>query len=170
MRQNLILSILSVALVVGLLSYITSSRGHATTASASDASATTALFTDDLHHFTLLYPKDVDVHSYDDGEGSHTFTFEGPSPGEGFQIFIVPYTHTDITPARFKIDDPSGVMQNAATTAVDGVPAKSFVGYNDQMGTTSEVWFIHNGFLYELTTYKGFHAWLTQAAQSWQFI
>jgi len=80
--------------------------------------ATTALFTDDFHHFTLLYPKGVDVHSYDDGEGSHTFTFEGPSPGEGFQIFIVPYTETVITPARFKIDDPSDVMEDAATTTV----------------------------------------------------
>jgi hypothetical protein len=32
------------------------------------------------------------------------------------------------------------------------------------------MWFIHNGFLYELTTYKAFDAWLTQAIQSWRFI
>ena len=128
MRRNLILSILALALVAGLLWYISTLRGHATTAVASDASATTSLFSDDLHHFTLLYPKDLDVHSYDDRGGSHTFTFEGPSPGEGFQVFIVPYTQTVITLARFKIDDPSGVMQDAATTTVDGIPAKSLIG------------------------------------------
>jgi hypothetical protein len=28
----------------------------------------------------------------------------------------------------FKIDDPSGIMQDAATTTVDGIPAKSLIG------------------------------------------
>jgi len=27
-------------------------------------------------------------------------------------------------------------------------------GYDDQMGTTSEVWLIHADFLYEVTTYQ----------------
>ena len=80
--------------------------------------------------------------------------FEGPSQGEGFQIFVVPYAHSAITPERFRIDDPSGVMKEAKEAVVDGTPAKSFFGYNDQMGDTWEVWFIHGGFLYEVTTYK----------------
>jgi hypothetical protein len=32
------------------------------------------------------------------------------------------------------------------------------------------VWFIKGGFLYEITTYKEFDAWLAQIMQSWQFI
>src|SRR5258708_1735178 len=156
MQRNLIFVMLSVALVAGLGWYVATSYGHpATTAAASDAS-TTALFTDDVQRFTLLYPKGLDVQSYDDGGGSHTFAFIGPSPGEGFQVFIVAYTENTITPERFKIDDPSGVMKDATTTTVAGIQATSFAGYNPTMGDTREVWFIHAAFLYELPTYKGF--------------
>jgi hypothetical protein len=107
--------------------------------------------------------------SRDNGGGSHTFAFIGPSPGEAFQVFIVPYTQNTITPERFKIDDPSGVMKDTTTTTVAGVQATSF-GYNDQMGDTREVWFIHAGFLYEITTYQPLAPWLMQIVQTWRFI
>ena len=61
-------------------------------------------------------------------------------------------------------------MKDAQDIAVDGMPAKSFFGYNDQMGDTREVWFIHGGFLYEVTTYKPLDTWLTAILQSWKFI
>jgi hypothetical protein len=41
------------------------------------------------------------------------------------------------------------------------VPAKSFFGHNDAMGDTREVWLVHGGFLYEVTTYEPLDAWLT---------
>ena len=53
---------------------------------------------------------------------------------------------------------------------IDGTPAKSFVGSNDQMGATREVWFIHGSYLYEITTYKGFDQLLDPILQSWKFI
>ena len=106
----------------------------------------------------------------EDEPGARTIVFEGPSQGEGFQIFVVPYDKSEITRERFLTDDPSGVMNEPGETVVDGTPAKTFFGYNDHMGNTREVWFIHGGFLYEVTTYKPLSAWLPEILQTWKFI
>ena len=82
-------------------------------------------------------------------------------------------THSEIEPVaaeQFKTDDPSGVMKDAQDITIDGTPAKSFFGYNDQMGDTREVWFIHGGYLYEVTTYKPLDTWLTPILQTWKFL
>jgi hypothetical protein len=105
----------------------------------------------------------------EDEEGARTVAFEGPSDLEGFQIFVVPYAQSTITPERFRKDDPSRVMKDAKEITVDGAPAKSFYGYNDDMGDTREVWFIRNGYLYEVTTYLGFADELIPILQSWKF-
>jgi hypothetical protein len=52
---------------------------------------------------------------------------------------------------------------------IDGVPATMFFGSNSIMGDTREIWFIHGGFLYEVTTYKQLDSWLTPIMQTWQF-
>jgi hypothetical protein len=62
------------------------------------------------------------------------------------------------------------VKKKTKDVMVDGTPATSFVGYNDQMGDTREVWFIRGGYLYEVTTFKGFEAELDTILQSWHFI
>jgi hypothetical protein len=51
-----------------------------------------------------------------------------------------------------------------------GVPAKTFVGYNDQIVTTSEIWLIYGGFLYEVTTYQSSATGLRDILRTWRFI
>ena len=48
----------------------------------------------------------------EDEPGARTIVFEGPSQGEGFQIFVVPYDKSEITRERFLTDDPSGVRRD----------------------------------------------------------
>jgi hypothetical protein len=45
-----------------------------------------------------------------------------------------------------------------------------FYGSNSVMGDTREIWFIHGGFLYEVTTYKELDSRLVPIMQTWQFI
>jgi hypothetical protein len=45
-----------------------------------------------------------------------------------------------------------------------------FYGNNAIKRDTREVWFIHGGLLYEVTTYKQLDSWLAQIMQTWQFI
>jgi hypothetical protein len=131
----------------------------------------TAPFTDTVHHFTLRYPTGDDVHVYVDSDVARTFTFESAeNPPQSFQIFVQPYEESSITAAQFRTDDPSGVMEDVSTTTIDGVPAKTFIGYNDQMGSTSEASFIHGGILYEVTTYQISADWLKEILQTWRFL
>jgi hypothetical protein len=61
-------------------------------------------------------------------------------------------------------------MKDAKEVIVDDTTAKSFFGYNDQMGDTWEVWFIRGGFLYEVTTYKPLAPWVTDLLRTWRFL
>ena len=59
--------------------------------------------------------------------------------------------------------DPSDVV-------VDSTRGIEFFNNAPRMNDTREVWFIHGGFLYEVTTYKELDAWLQPILQSWHFI
>ena len=63
----------------------------------------TTEYTDDVFHFRVSYPADYAVREYaEDEEGARTVAFEGPSSGEGFQVFVVPYAESSITPDHSK--------------------------------------------------------------------
>jgi hypothetical protein len=82
---------------------------------------------------------------------------------------VTPYSGALITEQEFKLDEPSGVDNQPTHVTVDGVPATMFFGNNSVMGDTREIWFIHGGFLYEVTTYKQLDSWLAPIMQTWQF-
>ena len=97
---------------------------------------------------------------------SHSKT---PTTNVGFEVYVTPYSGTQITEQEFKLDEPSGVENHPTHVTVDGVPATMFYGNNSIMGDTREIWFIHGGFLYEVTTYKELDSWLVPIMQTWQF-
>lgn len=165
--------LLVVAFAVVLLATIGYAPLHlsAWTPQPSDAIGPLVEYTDDVFRFTVGYPAGYIVRVYaEDEDGARTITFESPDDEHAYQIFVVPYAERTITPERFRTDAPSGVMIDPKETMIDGTPAKSFFGYNDQMGDTWEVWFIHGGFLYEVTTDKQLDAWLTPILQTRKFI
>jgi hypothetical protein len=122
-----------------------------------------------LFRFSLFYPDDLKVIEYGEGKGT-VITFENTKTRRGFQIFVVPYQEKVITPERFKMDVPSGVIKDKTDILVNGTPATMFYSTNAAMGETREVWFIKNGFLYEVTTYKELDAWLSNIMQTWRFL
>lgn len=119
-----------------------------------------------LFRFALSYPKDLQVQEYSEGSAT-TIAFEDPSSGYGFQIFIVPYLEDQISPERFAMDVPSGVMMESTGVMVNGTRATMFYSKNAVMGDTREVWFVKNGFLYEVTTYKALDHWLAKILSAW---
>lgn len=121
------------------------------------------------HKFSLLYPNDLGVREYKESADSMSATFESPDGSKGFQIYVTKYTEPQITPERFKLDQPSGVRDAPTDVIVDGTRATMFFGRNSVMGDTREVWFIREGFLYEVTTYRELDAWLAQIMQTWKF-
>jgi hypothetical protein len=122
------------------------------------------------YHFSVYYPPNLQVHTYDEERGGFTAAFQNPTTNVGFEVYVTPYSATQITEQEFKLDEPSGVGSQPTTVTIDGVPATAFYGSNSIMGDTREIWFIHGGFLYEVTTYKELDSWLTPIMQTWTFI
>jgi hypothetical protein len=109
------------------------------------------------------------VKEYGKGNTS-TITFEDQKGDKGFQVFVVPYSDATVSAERFAMDVPSGVMLDAQEVTVDGARGSAFFSQNLIMGETREVWFIHDGFLYEISTYKDLDLWLASIMKTWEFI
>jgi hypothetical protein len=123
------------------------------------------------YRFSVFYPTDLTVSQYDEGGGAETVRFQNVSTVQGFQIFILPYGGSQIPQERFRLDAPSGVMQKSPeNVAIDGVPATSFYNTDPTLSDTAEVWFLHGGYLYEVTTFKSEAVWLSDIMGSWKFI
>jgi hypothetical protein len=122
------------------------------------------------YKFSVFYPQDLQFDQRDEGKGAKSIIFEDANGEKGFQIFVVPYSDTTITTERFKDDEPSGVLQDPVNMLVDGVKATAFYGHVPDFGDTREVWFIRDGFLYEVATYKELEPWLSEIMSTWKFL
>jgi len=122
-----------------------------------------------LFRFSILYPEDLRVREYLGGSDT-TIVFESTQGGKGFQIFIVPYASEQISEEQFKKDLPSGIVKDPADILIDGTKAVMFLSKNAMIGDTREVWFIKNGFLFEVVTYRDLDAWLSSIMQTWQWL
>lgn len=126
------------------------------------------LYLNRLLRFSILYPKNLNITEYGQGNTS-TIVFETDDGIKGFQIFVVPYDQPQIVAERFKLDIPSGVMKEAVEVIVGGVRGTMFYSQNTILGETREVWFIHRGFLYEITAKRELDNWLAGIVQTWTF-
>ncbi len=121
------------------------------------------------YHFSVFYPPDLRVQSYNEDGGAFTVALQDPTTNVGFEVYVTPYSGSQITEQEFKLDEPSGVDNDPTPVTIDGVPATMFYGSNPEMGDTREIWFINAGLLYEVTTYKQLDTWLLPILQTWQF-
>ena len=122
------------------------------------------------YHFSLFYPDHLSVNERLEGEGAITITFQNIQGGQGFQIFIIPYSKSQVDEERFKKDIPSGTRTDLVDVEVDGAVGASFYSMDSFLGETKEIWFVKNNFLYEVTTLKSLDNWLSQIIQTWEFI
>lgn len=124
------------------------------------------------YKFKLSYPSDLSVSEFAENNGGRTILFQSSKADEqkGFQIFITPYKYKEVTQERFKMDEPSGVINQQTEIIIDGIHAVMFYSKSGIIGDTREVWFINNGFLYEVATYKDLDSWLSEIMATWKFI
>jgi PsbP-like protein len=137
---------------------------------ASNASDEYKAYRNKDYGFSVDYPAQITPQEFPSRGDALTVLFQGADGEPGFQISVEPINGTEITPERFKLDEPSGVELDLHDTTVDGAPGITFVGFNADVGQTREIWFIHNDFLYEVTTYKELDSWLSDIMKTWRFI
>lgn len=120
--------------------------------------------------FSLHVPKEFsEAREYEESGGAMSATFQNPATGKGFQIYVTPYAEDYITPERLRLDVPSGVVEDQVEVIIDGVRATLFSSKNSIMGQTKELWFINEGFLYEIVIYKDLEEQFSEIMQTWQF-
>jgi hypothetical protein len=128
------------------------------------------LYKNTAFHLSLTYPDTLQATEYQEQGGALTVTFQNTDNSQAFEIYVTPYSGTQITQSRFSDDEPSGTFLEPTNIVVDGTQATMFYGHNAIMGDTREVWFIHGGFLYEVATYKALDTWLAGIMQTWKFV
>ena len=127
-RISTTFSILGCIAIVGMLAYYVyvhpSSPAPSQLAGASQADSAPTLkphrqaptgsveYYNEQYRFSLFYPVALTVKEYSEGGGATTVTFQDTVNGQGFQIFIVPYSESQVSDERFKKDVPSGVREN----------------------------------------------------------
>ena len=119
--------------------------------------------------FSILYPETLAQKEIDEGGNASTITFQNPAEGKGFQIFVVPYEGEQVSEERFRQDIPSHVRKNTEEVIVDGGKGAAFYSTDLGLGDTREVWFIKNGYLFEVTTLKALEADLLEMLRTWEW-
>jgi hypothetical protein len=122
--------------------------------------------------FSFRYPRGYAMNEVPHGDGAETVLVEDPTrERQGFQVFSMPYDEAGpLTEARIRQDVPDITMENAQPFRVAGEPGISFVQLQTpDVGTTYEVWFVHNGTLYEVATYAAHAADLHAILTTWTF-
>ena len=127
-------------------------------------------YRNEKYGFSYYHTSGAKITEYDEGGGAMTIVHENFEKVRGMQIFIVPYNEPLITEERFKMDIPSGVRTNVEDATLDGVRSVTFNSFDNTLGETREIWVIHNGYLFEITTFKGVGNWFTPIIQSWRFL
>ncbi len=127
------------------------------------------LYKNNRGKFSLKLPNNISYKEYDEGKGAYSVVFLGDTGDKSFQVFFTPYKENSISKERFLIDNPSGIIREQKDVLIDGVTATMFFSENNIMGHTREVWFIKDGYLYEVMTYKSLDSWLSNIMLTWKF-
>jgi hypothetical protein len=132
-----------------------------------DEASPTYVYTNPAYHFSLSFPKELAVTEYAEKGGGRTITFE-ESDKVGFQVFIIPYPGTQIAQSRINLDTRGSAEGRPLQAVIGNMPALLFFSKDPLLGRLREVWFLHDGYLYEVTTYDELDSWLAGIMKTWK--
>lgn len=119
--------------------------------------------------FSFKTPEGARIHERKEGADAATIRVENEKEEKGFQVFVLAYAKDVISEERFRMDLPSGVREQEEAILLDGVPATTFVSKDATLGTTREIWFLRQGYLYEITAPISSEVWLQEVLLTWKF-
>jgi hypothetical protein len=121
--------------------------------------------------FSFRYPAGYTLTELPQEEQGVVVVEDPTRPRQWFQVFSMPYDEAGpLTEARIRQDVPDITMEHPAPVQVAGEPGISFVQLQTpDVGKTYEVWFVHNGTLYEVATSADRAAALQDILSTWTF-
>ncbi|PJE69041.1 hypothetical protein COU96_01905, partial [Candidatus Shapirobacteria bacterium CG10_big_fil_rev_8_21_14_0_10_38_14] len=114
------------------------------------------IYTDSQYKFSFEYPKNFTATKFQEGEEGDTILVQEKESKKSFQIFISPFDEPGpLTKERVKQDLPDLIINNPEQRVLkNGAVALVFFSEESSIGETREIWFVHNGYLYQISTYK----------------
>lgn len=131
-----------------------------------------SLYENEEFNFSLIYPQGLNVKEFDEKNGSWTIVFDDTAQTKGFQIFLLPYSEEEITKERLQIDVAGSGIEEPLEVFVgeeENIRALVFWSEDPFIGRLRELWFIHDGYLYEITTPAELDLWLAGIMKTWRF-
>jgi len=129
-------------------------------------------YTHPKHHFSLEFPQELAIGRFTEGLDSETVVFQKPGEESSFQIFVTPYKQTEITEERLQKDLQGSTFEEPVEVMIgarEDVRAVIFFSEHPTLGRLREVWFIHDGFLYEVAARAELDLWLAEILKTWTF-
>lgn len=133
-------------------------------------------------YFSFNYPKTMNASSFEEAEGE-TVLLQSSPPGTGgvpaagggggtlgMQIFISPFEENiTLTAERIKKDIPGIKMSGEKPVSVGNITAASFMGQDESLGQTYEVWLVYNKHLYQILSYASQKDLVDKILETWKF-
>lgn len=139
-------------------------------------------FTHPLYGFSIEYPEELDITTFDEEEGGETVIFQSREDESvaleekvGFQIFVSPFEEDSVlTLERIREDLPFATIEEPleviiGTKTGQNTSALLFWSEDSAIGRTREVWFVHENYLYEITTFAHLDTLLADILSTWSF-
>lgn len=125
------------------------------------------------NNFAFSYPEKLKITemAIEGIEGGKRILAESrETPGKGFEVIILPFGEDLISKERILQDVPDIVIKNEKDVKVSGdVDALAFESEDENIGATHEIWFVHDGFLYQARTYSDFGGYMEEILKQWRF-
>ena len=133
-------------------------------------STTTSTYKNDVYGFSLTYPSDLAAREYDEGGGTKSIVFRNDDALMGFQMFITPDSEAFISTTSLAAEFPTlQITDPKKVTVGTGTPALAFESEAPDLGASHELWFLHGGYLFDVTTYPDQSDWLAHIFGSLRF-
>ena len=123
-------------------------------------------YTNAKYGFSLELPEGTKTSEFQEGEYGDMLLF-----GD-FQIFVSEFDEPGIvTPERIKQDLPAIYIDQPQQVIIgkDRLNALIFFSEEESLGRTREVWFVHNGYLYQISTLEENDAFIGGILETLEF-
>ena len=121
-------------------------------------------------NFSFQKPKGFTIGEIEEADGGKSIIVQNTNTGLGFQI-VVSTVDEDInilTESRIRQDLPSLVIDKPQKIQINSGEGLAFVSQNPAFWRSREIWFVHNRFLYQMSTYIESEALLQKVLNTFQ--
>ncbi|MDP2704971.1 MAG: hypothetical protein Q8O71_01060 [bacterium] len=128
------------------------------------------LYTNEQYDFSFRYPQGLIFEEFEEKNGAHTIVFQKPDDVKtSFQIYITPYEESTITGDRILYDASGPVTDLKEENIREDFLAATFISEAPILGKTREIWWLHGGYLFEVTTYASLDTWIRDIIKTVEF-